>query len=139
MWSPNDSAYQGRHYQLGRTLDLPTPPKRPFILIGGGGERKTLRLVAQYADACNIGVGEDTPHKLEVLRAHCETVGRDYDEIEKTTTTHIDIKTTQRGLIETLRAAHNAGIAVAYIWARHPEPLSTIELLNAVTDEIGGW
>jgi len=86
MWSDNDGAYDGKHYQLARTLSSPQPLTKPHppILIGGGGEKKTLRLVAQYAQACNLFATPELPHKLDVLRRHCETVGRDYDEIEKT-------------------------------------------------------
>jgi alkanesulfonate monooxygenase len=86
MWSDNDGAFAGKHYQLARTLNSPQSLTRPHppILIGGGGEKKTLRLVAQYADACNLFYGPDLPHKLDVLRQHCEDVGRDYDTIEKT-------------------------------------------------------
>ncbi len=90
MWSGDDSPYAGKHYYLERPLNVPQSLRRPHppILIGGGGEQKTLRLVAQYADACNLfdlGLGpEGVPRKLDVLRGHCEAVGRDYDEIEKT-------------------------------------------------------
>lgn len=59
-------------------------------MIGGGGEKRTLKLVAQYADACNIGAGPNAAHKLDVLRAHCDAVGRDYDTIKKTAMTRID-------------------------------------------------
>jgi F420-dependent oxidoreductase-like protein len=90
MWSDDESPYQGQHYQLERTLNSPQPLTKPHppILIGGMGERKTLRLVAQYADACNLfaRTGLDViRHKLEVLKGHCQDVGRDYAEIEKTT------------------------------------------------------
>jgi F420-dependent oxidoreductase-like protein len=88
MWSDDDGAYEGRHYQLAETVCVPPPVQRPHpsILIGGSGERKTLRMVAQYADACNLfGESPDViRHKLEVLRGHCDTLGRDYDAIEKT-------------------------------------------------------
>jgi F420-dependent oxidoreductase-like protein len=86
MWRGDESPYHGRHYQLERPLNSPQPLTRPHppILIGGGGERKTLRLVAEYAQACNLFPGPDLAHKLDVLRGHCEAVGRDYDEIEKT-------------------------------------------------------
>ncbi|HEX8861729.1 MAG TPA: LLM class F420-dependent oxidoreductase [Actinomycetes bacterium] len=88
MWSDDNGPYQGRHYQLAETLCVPQPVRRPRppILIGGGGERKTLRLVARYADACNLfgSSPEDVARKLEVLRSHCEAEGRDYDSIEKT-------------------------------------------------------
>jgi alkanesulfonate monooxygenase len=86
MWSDDDGPYVGKHYRLDRTLNSPQPLQRPHppILIGGGGEKKTLRLVAQYANACNLFTTPDLPHKLDVLRSHCEAVGRDYDDIEKT-------------------------------------------------------
>jgi F420-dependent oxidoreductase-like protein len=87
MWSDNDGAFKGKHYQLNETLCRPTPisTPRPRILIGGGGDRKTLRLVAEYADACNlIGDPAVVAHKIQVLRHHCEDLGRDPNEIEVT-------------------------------------------------------
>src|SRR5690348_1690480 len=92
MWSDSDAAYQGKHYTLERTLNSPQPLRRPHppIMIGGGGERKTLRLVAQYAQACNLFGGPELGHKLDVLRQHCEDVGRDYAEIEKTVMMPLD-------------------------------------------------
>ena len=86
MWSQDEGPFEGKHYRLGRTLNVPQPLTRPHppILIGGGGEKKTLRLVAQYAQACNLFPTPELAHKLDVLRGHCEAVGRDYDEIEKT-------------------------------------------------------
>jgi alkanesulfonate monooxygenase SsuD/methylene tetrahydromethanopterin reductase-like flavin-dependent oxidoreductase (luciferase family) len=85
MWSDDDGPYDGRHYQLAETLCRPMPVSdpRPRILIGGSGERKTLRLVAQYADACNImGEPDVIAHKIDVLQRHCAEVGRDPAEIE---------------------------------------------------------
>jgi F420-dependent oxidoreductase-like protein len=89
MWSGNRGPYQGKHFQLAETLCSPLPLSQPHppILIGGGGEQKTLRLVAQYADACNLfaRMGSDTvTSKLAILKQHCEKVGRNYAEIEKT-------------------------------------------------------
>lgn len=86
MWSGDQSPYQGTHYQLERPVNSPQALSTPHppILIGGSGERKTLRLVARYAQACNLFPGPDLAHKLDVLRAHCDTEGRDYDEITKT-------------------------------------------------------
>ncbi|GII28301.1 LLM class F420-dependent oxidoreductase [Planotetraspora mira] len=88
MWSDDDGPYRGRHYQLEETLCVPAPlgRRRPAIMIGGGGEKKTLRLVARYGDACNLfATGPDeVAHKLGVLRAHCDAEGRDYEAIEKT-------------------------------------------------------
>jgi F420-dependent oxidoreductase-like protein len=88
MWSGDDGPFNGRHYQLAETLCSPAPLSRPHppILVGGGGERKTLRLAARYADACNVFASSpaDVAHKLEVLRGHCDAEGRDYDAITKT-------------------------------------------------------
>jgi F420-dependent oxidoreductase-like protein len=91
MWSGSDEPYQGKHYRLDRTLNSPQPLHRPKVLIGGGGEQKTLRFVARYADACNIAARVDVAHKLEVLRGHCATEGRPYEEIEKTVQLPLDI------------------------------------------------
>jgi F420-dependent oxidoreductase-like protein len=88
MWSDNNGPYEGRHYQLAETLCVPAPltSPRPPIMIGGGGEKKTLLLVARYADSCNIfGTStEDVARKFDVLRRHCEAENRDYDTVEKT-------------------------------------------------------
>ena len=91
MWSADDGPYRGRHYTLERTLNVPQPLRRPPILIGGAGERKTLRLVAKYAQACNLFATPELPHKLAVLREHCEREGRDYDDIEKTVMAALDV------------------------------------------------
>ena len=88
MWSDDNGPYQGRHYQLAETLCEPAPLSRPHppILVGGGGERKTLRLAARYGDACNVfGTGPaDVARKLDVLRSHCEAEASDHDRITKT-------------------------------------------------------
>ncbi|MFF6987786.1 TIGR03560 family F420-dependent LLM class oxidoreductase [Streptomyces sp. NPDC010273] len=89
MWDPEaNGPYEGKHYRLAETLCVPAPVSSPHpeIMIGGGGEKKTLRLVAQYADACNLVVStpDELRHKLSVLRGHCDTLGRDYDRIRKT-------------------------------------------------------
>jgi F420-dependent oxidoreductase-like protein len=88
MWSDNNGPFDGHHYQLAETLCVPAPLTSPHppIMVGGGGEKKTLLLVARYADACNLFAvsPEDVAHKLDVLRAHCDAEGRDYDTITKT-------------------------------------------------------
>ena len=86
MWSDDEGSYEGQHYRLERTLNAPQSLTRPHppIMIGGSGEKKTLRLVAQYAQACNLFPGPELEHKLDVLRQHCVDVGRNYDEIQKT-------------------------------------------------------
>ncbi|HEX3792403.1 MAG TPA: LLM class F420-dependent oxidoreductase [Pseudonocardiaceae bacterium] len=92
MFSDDEGPYKGKHNNLGRTLNSPQALSKPHppILIGGGGEQKTLRFVAKYADACNLFGGPDIPHKLDVLREHCAREGRDYDQIEKTATMGLD-------------------------------------------------
>jgi F420-dependent oxidoreductase-like protein len=90
MWSPNNGAYRGKHFQLDETLCVPQPLSKPHppILIGGMGEKKTLRMVAQYAQACNFFAGAGTAalkQRLDVLRGHCDRLGRNYAEIERTT------------------------------------------------------
>ena len=86
MWRGDETPYQGEHYQLERPLNSPQALSAPHppILIGGSGERKTLRFVAKYAQACNLFPSPDIADKLDVLRAHCDAEGRDYDEITKT-------------------------------------------------------
>lgn len=90
MWSGDEKPYTGKHYQLERPLNNPRPVSRPHppILIGGTGEQKTLRMVAQYGDACNIFArlgNDELRRKFDVLREHCQRLGRNYDDIEKTT------------------------------------------------------
>jgi F420-dependent oxidoreductase-like protein len=93
MWSDSEEPYAGKHYQLARTLNSPQSVQRPHppILIGGGGEKKTLRLVAQYGQACNLFDSPHVEHKLDVLRGHCAELGRDEAEIEKTVMTRFKL------------------------------------------------
>jgi F420-dependent oxidoreductase-like protein len=96
MWAGNLDTFEGMHYRLAEPISSPQPISQPHppILIGGGGEKKTLRLVAQYGDACNLFVGGDRAdviRKLDALRAHCEALKRPYDEIEKTLLTRVNL------------------------------------------------
>ncbi len=87
MWDPEQTGpFEGVHYRLAETICSPMPLSKPEIMVGGSGEKKTLRLVAQYADACNLfaTTPDELTHKLEVLRGHCETLGRDPQEIRVT-------------------------------------------------------
>jgi F420-dependent oxidoreductase-like protein len=96
MWSGergDERPFEGEYYTLDRPLNLPQSLSRPHppIMIAGEGEKKTLRLVARYADACSLRPGPQVPEKLDVLRRHCEAEGRDYDEIEKTCAFAFDV------------------------------------------------
>ncbi|MDX6353255.1 MAG: hypothetical protein QOF98_158 [Streptomyces sp.] len=140
MWGPdNDGPFEGRHYQLERTLNSPAPlsSPRPYLLIGGSGERKTLRMVAQYADACNIFGGPEAAHKLDVLRGHCETLGRDFDTIEKTTMLTVNPRSTRDELLRQLTDVRKLGFTVTYVFgAEIPDPRITIDLLASVIPDI---
>jgi F420-dependent oxidoreductase-like protein len=134
MWSGNDGPFEGKHYHLGRTLNSPQSLSRPHppILIGGAGERKTLLLVARYADACNIFDSTELAHKLDVLRGHCTAEGRDYAEIEKTVQTRFDLG--ERGervqeTIEHLRQLAELGVQVAHGAVAGAGSLRPLELM----------
>jgi len=135
MWSENDGPYDGRHYQLARTLNSPQSLTRPHppILIGGAGERKTLRFVARYADACNIFDSPDLAHKLEVLREHCSREGRDYAEIEKTVQTRFDLGEHGEHVEATIEHLHELaglGIQVAHGTVLDAGSLGPLELMG---------
>lgn len=118
MWSADNGPYIGKHFQLDETLCSPQPLAKPHppIMIGGMGEKKTLRLVAQYANACNLfaGAGEATLRtKLNVLKSYCEKLGRDYSGIEKTTLSTIELasgKQTAKEVIDECRSLAGLGI-----------------------------
>ena len=135
MWSDNDGPYEGKHYQLAETISSPQPlsKPRPPILIGGGGERKTLKLVARYADACNFfGDPATVRHKLEVLRQHCQDEGRNYDEIEKTVLFVLNVGREGENagqLVEQLGAFAEAGaqtVIGALIGVEHIAPIEVM-------------
>jgi F420-dependent oxidoreductase-like protein len=119
MFDGDETPFNGKHYQLARPLNSPPVLSRPRppILVGGGGEKKTLRLVAQYADACNLFPSREVRHKLDVLRQHCEAVGRDYNEIEKTVLYNFDLgeKGERVGdIVDGLRRLAGLGFTVAH-------------------------
>jgi F420-dependent oxidoreductase-like protein len=128
MWSDENGAFEGRHYRLAETICTPRPLQRPRvpILIGGSGERKTLRLVAQYADACNL-FGEDPGvirHKLDVLRRHCDDVGRDYAQIEKTVIAGGDPVGERDGFLREMAAYAELGISLVATSPRGDDPVA---------------
>ena len=141
MWNGNEKSFQGKHYTLERPLNSPLSVHKPHppILIGGSGERKTLRLVAQYGDACNIFwfQGEDTVrHKLNVLRDHCQSLGRPYTEIEKTTLGSFritrdgrDDSITPDAFIGLLRQQASLGVDQAIFSLQNVEDLEPFDLI----------
>jgi alkanesulfonate monooxygenase len=135
MCSDDDGPYQGKHYRLARTLNVPQPLQRPHppILIGGAGERKTLRLVAQYAQACNLFASPDLERKLDVLRGHCADVGRDYDEIEKTVMMPFDLGADGAGVDGLLgRLEELAKLGVQHVHGRllDVEKITPLEIMG---------
>jgi F420-dependent oxidoreductase-like protein len=133
MWSTDDGPYRGKHHQLERTLCVPQPLSRPHppILVGGGGEKKTLRLVAQYADACNLFGGPDTIRaKLDVLRQHCRTLGRDFATIEVTSLGTVDLhpgKMSADDVIEHCRSLASVGVQHAVFNMPNVHELAPLE------------
>jgi alkanesulfonate monooxygenase SsuD/methylene tetrahydromethanopterin reductase-like flavin-dependent oxidoreductase (luciferase family) len=144
MWSGEDGPYTGKHYRLERTLNVPAALSKPHppILIGGTGEQKTLRLVARYAQACNLFPVPDVVQKLDVLRGHCDREGRDYDEIEKTVIFPFDVGPNGERIGETidaLRQRARQGFQVAHggvVGVSRITPLEVIgrEVVPAVAD-----
>lgn len=130
MWSDDNGPYQGTHYQLAETLcsPLPVSTPRPRLLIGGGGERKTLRLVAQYADACNI-IGDATvvKHKVEVLHRHCADLGRDPEMIEVTALVGTADDATPDAILREAEAFSAAGVDAIVIRSAGSEPVRWLE------------
>jgi alkanesulfonate monooxygenase SsuD/methylene tetrahydromethanopterin reductase-like flavin-dependent oxidoreductase (luciferase family) len=148
MWRGDESPYQGRHYQLVRPLSSPNSVQRPHppILIGGSGERKTLRMVAQYADACNLfdiqgsQFRDDLTRKLGVLREHCAQVGRDFAEIEKTVATSFDLgedpKAGALALLAHLRELAEAGISHALVAPEGPWDEARFDAVAAILPDV---
>lgn len=134
MWSDNDGPYQGKHYQLAETICAPQPIRRPPVLIGGDGEKKTLRLVAQYADIWNSTVTEvdAIKHKIEVLNRHCEAVGRDPGEIRKTVGYFVNPFEDLDGYLRTVEGYAGLGVELvnAGPFPGNPDPVGFVRRLG---------
>lgn len=148
MWSSGVEAFEGRHYRLAETLNQPQPLSQPHppILIGGMGEQKTLRLVAEYGDACNLFVyqGMDmVRHKLEVLRRHCDRVGRCYEEIERTSLSTVNLAPGRQSVSEVLqhcRELADAGIQQAIVNMPNVHEIAPLEAFaKEVIPEAAGF
>lgn len=139
MWSENDGPYQGKHYQLAETICEPKPIGRPPVIIGGDGEKKTLRMVAQYADIWNSNAvtPEEAQHKIEVLAKHCDALGRDLHQIRKTVMIglqyrpFIDPAAFWRGM----EGYANAGIELVNIPVLPGDP-DPVGFINRLGDEV---
>jgi F420-dependent oxidoreductase-like protein len=140
MWSEDDGPYDGKHYQLAETINSPQPLRRPRppIMIGGGGERKTLRLVARYADACNVFAGrgagpEEVAHKLAVLREWCDREGRSYDEIRRTVLYNGPVFQGVDGaaaFLEDMRALADVGVQEVHVMPMQGDPVGFVRDLG---------
>jgi alkanesulfonate monooxygenase SsuD/methylene tetrahydromethanopterin reductase-like flavin-dependent oxidoreductase (luciferase family) len=138
MWSGDrgdERPFEGEHYRLERPLNVTQSLGRPHppILVAGGGEKKTLSLVARYADACNLRPGQDIPRKLEILRRHCEAEGRDYEEIEKTCMFGFDVGEGGSGaeeLVERLRWLAGMGIETVIGVVPGVDRISPLEIVG---------
>lgn len=144
MWSGSRDSFRGKHYQLASTLNEPQPLSRPRprILIGGGGERVTLRLAATYADAFNVYGGPDAGQKVARLREHCERIGRDVEDIEKTALLRLPVD--RPGgvdhVLAELRRLHELGFTTVYGIVPGIGTITPLETLGAkVIPEIAGW
>jgi len=146
LWAGDETAFDGKRFSAPAITNNPRPLSSPHprIMIGGTGPNKTLRMVAQYADACNIGdwVGAENMQKaLDTLKGHCESLGRDYTEIEKTSlgTVHLSGKDTVNGVIQRIKDL--AGMGFSHVIFNMPDvynitPLETFarEIIPAVTE-----
>jgi F420-dependent oxidoreductase-like protein len=141
MWSDDDGPFEGKHYRLAETVCSPRPVRRPHppVMVGGGGERKTLRLVATYADACNVfggpRVGVDgVAAKLDVLREHCARVGRDYDEIGKTILYSYGLDPTDAAdgaaFVEDMKAYADVGVTEVHVMPFTADPVTFVRGLG---------
>jgi F420-dependent oxidoreductase-like protein len=144
MWRGDESPFDGVHYQLLRPLNSPNSVRRPHppVLIAGSGEQKTLRLVARHADMCNLfdlpgtAFADNLRHKLDVLRAHCDDVGRDYTAIEKTVTTLADPAAGPGALLAHLADLASLGIDHAVVSLGSPWDEPALDWLAALADDI---
>ena len=138
MWSGEDKPYDGKHYHLARTLNVPQSLRRPHppILIGGGGEKKTLRLVAEYADACNLFPRPSSNTSSTCCAGTARTVGRNYDDIEKTVMMRLPVRADGSGVDESLAELQRlAGLGVQHVHGLVQE-VSSIRPLEVYGEQI---
>jgi F420-dependent oxidoreductase-like protein len=148
MWTGKVESYDGTYYHVAETLCSPLPISKPHppILIGGSGEKKTLKLVAKYANACNLFAQsgpEVLSHKLDVLKRHCDEVGRDYNEIEKTALNTINLapgKATSTQMVEECRRLSGLGIQHVIFNMPNVSEIKPLEIIGReVIPEVAGY
>jgi F420-dependent oxidoreductase-like protein len=140
MWSVEDGPFDGTHFQLAETINSPQPLRKPHppIMVGGGGERKTLRLVAKYADACNVFAGrgagpEQVAHKFAVLRDWCEREGRSYDAIRRTVLYNGPVGQDPTGaatFVEEMHALADVGVDEVHVMPLQGDPVAFVRSLG---------
>lgn len=133
MWAGDETPYRGKHFQLDRPLNVPaalTTPHPP-IMIGGGGEKKTLRFVAKYGDACNLFATPDVANKLEILKGHCEREGRNYDDILKTVYYRFDTAQGSQKIIADLQRLADMGFQAALGAVEDVYSIKPLEMIGA--------
>ena len=140
MWSDENGPFVGKHYRLAETINSPQPLRTPHppIMVGGGGERKTLLLVARYADACNVFAGrgagpEEVAHKLAVLREWCEREGRPYDEIRRTVLYNGPVgqdRTGATAFVDEMRALADVGVDEVHVMPLEGDPVAFVRSLG---------
>ena len=135
MFDGDRSGHEGRHFQLAGPVNSPSPVRRPPIMIGGGGERKTLRLVAKYADACNLFANADSGpaavrQKLDVLRRHCDSEGTDYDAITKTILWAGPMDPADATVAEHLSGFADIGVAEVHVMHLGDDPVGFVQELG---------
>lgn len=149
MWSADNGPFEGKHYRLAETINSPQPLSRPhpLIMIGGSGEKKTLRLVARYGDACNLFARPDTDPatvkaKLDVLAEHCVREGTDYERIRKTILWAASVEPTATGgaaFAEQMRRYAEIGIEEVHVMPFTPDPVAFVDGLGEhVIPQISG-
>ncbi len=142
MWRGDDVPFEGKHFQLHRPLNSPQALTKPHppILIGGGGEKKTLRMVAKYADACNLFATPDVGRKLDILKEHCEREGRNYDTILKTAYYQFDTAAGTAKMIDDLKRLADLGFQAALGVVRDVWSITPLEIIGQeVIPEVAGY
>jgi F420-dependent oxidoreductase-like protein len=137
MWSDDNGPYDGKHYRLAETLCEPQPIRRPPVLIGGDGEKKTLRMVAQYADIWNSTTQEPDllAHKVDVLKRHCDTLGRDPSEIRMTVGAFVDPFGDLDAFLKTIERYADLGVELINM-GPHPGDADPVGFIRRLGDEL---